>query len=171
MDIRFPPDIFIRDRIVQPIVDTFHIDPQIAKWSCFRFMTIGLAMSLTSALLVMMVQQGPHQQYMMMVAGIYLIGYTFMVAQVGLQIGDLPYRAMRGFDVSVRMIWLVYCAIMLTGCVRELVLANGTMIRRIVMLSITASWHAGVASAYLNICRRPPPPRDDGAKRIAFAGQ
>lgn len=170
MDIRFPPDVFIRDRIFQPMVDAFHIDPKVAKWSCFRFMAIGLAIGLGTALIVMISREGPHQRYIMLLVGFYLAAYVSFVTQIWLQIVAPPYIALRPTATYARMSWLLFCAVMILGCVHEIVSPEGTLMGRLVMFGITASWHVGVTGGYLNICRRPPPPRDDRSRRLSFVG-
>lgn len=92
------------------------------------------------------------------------------IGQVWLQIRKPPAMVLNGAAAIQRIVWVGMCAIILALAVMSAMTGTGDTVLGIITWTMAASWHAGVVGAYVNVCRRPPPPRTDGARKMAFSG-
>lgn len=165
----FPPDAYLREKLFQPVVDRLRIDPQRAKWSCFRFFAIGITISFGGlAAYIMSLPPPPGAEPGWLVATLAFI-LLLTIGQIWLQIRRQPAVVLDGTPAVQRIAWIGICVLILGLAFLSTVSGTGNAVVKVIAWGMAASWHAGVAGAYVNVCRRPPPPRVDGARGLAFS--
>jgi hypothetical protein len=167
---RFPPDAYVREKLFQPIVDRLRIDPQTAKWSCFRFFAVGMTIGVGGLAACLMTIPPPPGTSPGHLVGMLAIVLPLTIGQVWLQIRKPPAMVLDGAPAIQRIVWVGMCALVLALAVMNTVTGTGNVLLGAITWTMAASWHAGVAGAYVNVCRRAPPPRTDGARKVAFSG-
>jgi len=166
----FPPDAHLREKLFQPIVDRLRLDPQTAKWAFFRFFAIGMTIGLGALATCLMTIPAPPGTSPGGLVGMLAIVLPLAIGQVWLQIRKPPAMVLNGAAAIQRIVWVGMCAIILALAVMSAMTGTGDTVLGIITWTMAASWHAGVVGAYVNVCRRPPPPRTDGARKMAFSG-
>jgi hypothetical protein len=170
MSEKFPPDAYLREKLFQPIVNRLRLDPQTAKWSCFRFFAVGITISFAGLAALIMSLPPPPGSAPGYMAG-FLVFVVFMaILQIWLQIRRPPAMVLDGIPAVQRVMWIGMCVLFLALAVMNIVSSTASTAGNAIIWGMAASWNAGVAGAYVNVCRRPPPPRTDGARRMAFSG-
>jgi sugar (pentulose or hexulose) kinase len=166
----FPPDAHLREKLFQPIVDRLRIDPQTAKWSCFRFFAVGMTIGVGGLAAAIMTVPLPPGNSPGSIVGMLAFVLFLTIGQVWLQIRRPPAMVLGGGPAIQRIVWVGMCALILALAVMNTVTGSSNAVLGAIVWTMAASWHAGVAGAYVNVCRRPPPPRTDGARKMAFSG-
>jgi len=170
MDETFPPDAYLREKLFQPIVDKFRIDPQSAKWSCFRFFAVGITISFAGlAAYIASIPQPPGSSTAYL-AGMLVFVLIMTILQIWLQIRRPPAMVLNGMPAVQRIAWVGACLLLLALAVLNTMTGTAGPVVTAIGWGMAASWHAGVTGAYVNVCRKPPPPRTDGARKLAFSG-
>lgn len=167
---KFPPDAYLREKLFQPIVNQFRIDPQTAKWSCFRFFAVGITISLAGLATYIMSLPPPPGSAPGFLVGIIALTLIMTIGQVWLQIRRPPAMVLDGVPAVQRVVWIAACVLVLALVILSGMTSTSGPVVCGIGLGFAASWHVGVAGAYINVCRKPPPPRNDMARRMAFSG-
>lgn len=167
----FPPDVYLREKLFQPIVDRLQLDPQKAKWSLFRFFAIGMTLSAAASVAVIYSIPSPRGTSPVYVSGFLLFVLLMAIGQIWNQVRQPTAMVLGDISTIQRMLWSFICILFISLIVLGLVsdwgnYRPGTLIT----LGMTVSWHAGVAATFVNTCRKPPPPRRETARRMSFAG-
>ena len=166
----FPPDAYLREKLFQPIVDRLRLDPQTTKWSCFRFFAIGITISFTGLVALIMSLPHPPGSTHGYFAGFLAFVLFMAILQIWLQVRRPPAMVLKGMHAVQRIMWVGMCVLFLALAVMNIMSSTASTAANAIIWGMAASWNAGVAGTYVNLCRRPPPPRTDGARKVAFSG-
>ena len=166
----FPPDAHLREKLFQPIVDRLRLDPQTTKWSCFRFFAVGMTIGVSALAACLMTIPAPPGTSPATLVGMLAIVLPLTIGQVWLQIRRPPATVLDGVPAVQRIVWVGACALILALAILSAVSGTGNTVLQAIVWGMAASWHAEVAGAYVNVCRKPPPPRNDGARKMALSG-
>jgi hypothetical protein len=170
MTTEFPPELFIRERIFQPIVNRTQVDPQIAKWSCFRFFAIGMILSYGSICATTMMDgtTGTSRWWAPVVLLLMLAGTIW---QIWSQVRHPGFTTLDVSSSMLRCMWAFAGILAFTMAITSLIQGDGSTFQTVIIFGMAASWTAGVSAAFVNVCRKPPPRKPDVARRLAFAGR
>lgn len=150
------PDAFIRDRLFQPLVDRTGIDPQSSKRSMFSMFAIGLVATYVLVYLVILAETPPGTipwHMPVILAFLTGVGIRQVWSQVSTQAGG-----MHPFAPAMRIMWVGLATMSTLMATTSIVVrANASAAGDVAGVLLSASWSMAVASAYLNVCRNPPP--------------
>lgn len=166
----FPPDTYLREKLFQPIVDRLQLDPQKAKWSLFRFFAIGMTLSFAATVALIYSIPMPPDTSPGYFSGFLLFVLLMTVGQIWAQVRRPPAMVLGSVSIVQRALWTVVCIMFLSLAILGIISGDGAKPGDLITCGMALSWHAGVAAAFVNTCRKPPPPRRDTARRMSFAG-
>lgn len=150
------PDAFIRDRLFQPLVDRTGMDPQSTKRTLFSMFAIGLVVTYALIYLIVVASAPPGTvswAFPTILAILTAIGIAQVRGQVSTQAGG-----MHPFAPAMRIMWVGLATTSLLLVVASIVTrSNGSTVGNVAGILLTLSWWMAVGSAYLNVCRNPPP--------------
>lgn len=165
----FPPDVYIREKLFQPIVDRLQLDPQKAKWSLFRFFAIGMTLSFATTVALIYSIPAPPGTSMGFLSGMLLFTLLMTVGQIWAQVRQPPAMVLGPISMMQRALWILICLMFLSLVVLSVVSGDVTKPGMLITYTMAVSWHVGVAAAFINTCRKPPPPRRDTVRQVSYA--
>ena len=170
MAISLNPDTFLREQVAQRIVNRFQLDPQKAKFTLMRFCAIGMPIGYVVAMIHLVQRPMQSNSTIGIIAGYVLFVLTAGVFAIFRQVKSPGFVSMDAASAMERMLWVLVCFMSIRESVFQATGSIAPMIAHLFVWIMTASWNAGVAAAYLNLCRRPPPRDRNKARRVAFVG-
>jgi hypothetical protein len=159
----------IVDTVFQPMVDRFQLDPNKACWSVFRSHAIGFAT--TNTLFWGLVSQNvPAGDPGMMKVYVLIALGPIMTIMIGIGMRFHDMMRLHRTDWMVRISAIAFtiadlpASILVLTAPRAPTMAKGLVVLMAVSLALT------VIATYLQICRKPPPPRDreDRVRKLSF---